>query len=469
MQRWRSCRAVWFVPGAAVLALGLLAPPRAAAQPPLLPAGGEFQVNTYTTQRQRLPSVGAYAKGSFIVVWPSNGSPETDTSSDSIQGQRYATDGSPQGAQFQVNSYTTGYQSNPSVAASADGDFVVVWAGPEIQAQRYASDGSPQGAEFQVNTYTTGLQTNPSVAADPDGDFVVVWHGNGSFGTDTSLFHTSIQGQRYASDGSTQGAQFQVNTYTTERQRFPVVAAEANGDFVVVWNSLGGYGTDTHSYSIQGQRYASDGSTQGAQFQINTYTTGSQHSAQMAMDADGDFVAVWDYNGPMDGDIFPRASLGQRFASSGSALGAEFHVNAYTTGDQGEPSVAKHPDGGFVVVWESVGSWGTDPSNFSIQGQLYASDGSTQGAQFQVNSYTTDVQQFPRVAVAADGDIVVVWHSLGSSGTDTSMESIHAQRYRPPIVAPALSPVAIAVLGAALILLGVAFARAYRSVKGRSS
>ena len=51
------------------------------------------------------------------------------------------------------------------------------------------------------------------MAAAPDGDFVVVWESNGSSGTDTSSW--SIQGQRYASNGSTLGAQFQVNTYTT--------------------------------------------------------------------------------------------------------------------------------------------------------------------------------------------------------------------------------------------------------------
>src|SRR5262245_39803235 len=74
----------------------------------------------------------------------------------------------------------------------------------------------PVGPQFQVNTYTTSFQQRPSVAADADGDFVVVWDvwdGIGSAGTDTSA--QSVQGQRYASDGTPQGGQFQVNTYTT--------------------------------------------------------------------------------------------------------------------------------------------------------------------------------------------------------------------------------------------------------------
>ena len=33
----------------------------------------------------------------------------------------------------------------------------------------------PLGPEFQVNSYTTNNQWFPSVAADDDGNFVVVW------------------------------------------------------------------------------------------------------------------------------------------------------------------------------------------------------------------------------------------------------------------------------------------------------
>jgi len=202
------------------------------------------------------------ANGDFVVVWTSSGSSGTDTSGNSIQGQRYTSNGSAQGAQFQVNTYTTSYQDSPKVATDADGDFVVVWissgssgtdtSGDSIQGQRYASDGSMQGAEIQINTYTTINQRDPSVAADADGDFVVVWCSTLS-GTDTN---GSAQGQRYASNGSTQGAQFQVNTYTTSGQCDPAVAADAGGDFVVAWESNGSAGTDTSFHSVQGQRFS---------------------------------------------------------------------------------------------------------------------------------------------------------------------------------------------------------------------
>ena len=85
---------------------------------------------------------------------------------------------------------------------------------------------------------------------------MVVWWSDGSGGTDTD--GSSIQGQRYNAAGSPQDSEFQVNTYTTNFQVAPAVARDADGDFVVVWESRGSGGTDTSLESIQGQRYLSD-------------------------------------------------------------------------------------------------------------------------------------------------------------------------------------------------------------------
>ncbi len=194
-------------------------------------AGSEFQVNTYTTSGQYQPKVAPDGAGGFVVVWPSDGSSGTDSDNRSIQGQRYDSDGSPAGSEFQVNSYTNGDQLYNEVASDGAGGFVVVWQSvgsggtdsddTSIQGQRFASDGSPVGSQFQVNTYTTNQQQFPVVGPDGGGGFVVVWASYGSGGTDSDL--DSIQGQRYASDGSPVGSEFQVNTYTTNRQTHPAV------------------------------------------------------------------------------------------------------------------------------------------------------------------------------------------------------------------------------------------------------
>jgi hypothetical protein len=348
-------------------------------------------------------------------VWTSSGSFGTDTSGYSIQSQRYASDGSPLGAEFQVNTAMTGKQFASSLAAAANGDFVVVWQdnvlvtgyfkADRLFGQRYASDGSPLGAEFQITTGTGTAANLPSVAAAPGGDFVVVWQSYAAAGTDT--YPWSIRGRRFASDGSAQGTEFQVNTYTTDHQVYPEVTAAPDGDFVVAW--LTTYVCDPQSEcedytpSIHGQRYASDGSAQGAEFQVNTYPI------------------------PENSGV-------------------------------GGPSVAATVDGGFLVAWSSAGSLGKDTSGWSIQGRRYASDGSAQGAQFQVNAYTTHNQVSPLVAPTAGDDFVAVWTSDGSFGTDTSNSSIQARRFGVLANAvPSLSPGAAAA-AAFLLLLAAGFA-----------
>ncbi len=122
-------------------------------------------------------------------------------------------------------------------------------SGTSIQGQRYASDGSSLGGEFQINTYTTDRQENASVVFDDVGDFIVVWDSAGSSGNDNSVL--SVQGQRYASDGSAVGDEFQINTYTTDSQQAPKIAVDSNGDYLAVWHSDGSNGTDNFGFSIQ--------------------------------------------------------------------------------------------------------------------------------------------------------------------------------------------------------------------------
>ena len=63
------------------------------------------------------------------------------------------------------------------------------------------------------------------------------------------------------------GPEFQVNSYTTNIQWAPKVAADGLGNFVVVWESET---QDAGGYGVFGQRFDPSGSPLGAEFQINS-------------------------------------------------------------------------------------------------------------------------------------------------------------------------------------------------------
>jgi hypothetical protein len=393
---------------AAVIVGTVAVPP--AARAGLLFDGSEFQINTFTTSGQYCTNGHAVARsadGNFVVVWSSY---YQDGDDNSVHAQRFAGTGAPLGTEFRVNTYTTSAQRLPAVASASDGSFVVVWNsngqdGSQfgVFGQRYDSAGMPVGTEFQINTYTTNFQSLPAVSMNDTGEFVVVWESIGQVGS------RSIQGQRFDGTGAADGMEFQVNSYTTSSQYHPAVSVNPDGSFVIVWGSSAGQ--DGSASSIRGLRFDSTGAPNGTEFSVNTYTTSYQNRPMVSSRGDGSFVVVWASFG-QDGSNF--GVHGQRFDAAGAALGTEFQVNTYTTASQYRPAVSVSGDGGFVVVWESYsqdGGSGYTPA--SVYAQRFNSAGSSVGAEFRVNTYTTDAQFYAQsVAVDAGGDFVVVWASV---------------------------------------------------------
>jgi hypothetical protein len=210
--------------------------------------GSEFLVNTTTNHAQHFKSISALDDGSYVVVWESWGQ---DGDEEGIIGQRFDSDWNKSGSEFQINTTISGDQLKPSISTLNDGSFVVVWesdgqdgSGLGIYGQRFDSSGVAQGSEFQVNTYTTNDQSEPSVTALTDGGFVVVWESNGQDGSGDGIY-----GQRYDAAGSAVGTEFQISTTTALEQSRPTVTALKDGSFIVSWDSDGQDGDMTGVYT----------------------------------------------------------------------------------------------------------------------------------------------------------------------------------------------------------------------------
>jgi hypothetical protein len=134
---------------------------------------------------------------------------------------------------------------------------------------------------------------------------------------------------------------------------------------------------------------------------------------EVAMDDNGDFLVVWrdlsrDMSmepGPAHTDIFAR-----RYDATGTALGKQFVVNNYTTGNQSEPEVVFIPgsnagaaSGSFAVVWS-----GTDSEYGGIFGNIVNGDDSLLLSMDIPLTSEADSQSAPSVA-ASDSGFVVVW------------------------------------------------------------
>jgi hypothetical protein len=316
----------------------------------------------------------------------------------------------PRGDEFQVDT-PSAPSTGGSVRTDAAGNFVVAWSSPGVDgdlrgivARRFDASGNPQGQPFLVNTYTTGTQHWASVAVNGSGEFVVVWQSRDQDGSYYGIF-----GQRYDAAGNPQGTEFRVTVATLLRQQAPSVGIAGDGRFVVVWY---GYTQGGAYRGIFSRRFDALGNPQGPDYMVSRNATYGA-APDVAMNASGEFVVAW------HGGLGPSDLRGRRFDADGSPLGAEFVIDS-GAGSPRRSSVGITADGAFAVAWER--------SFEDVWARAYDTAGAA-GAQMRVNSYTTNTQGAPALAMSDDGSFVVVWESRYQEGEGRG--GIYGQAFDP--------------------------------------
>jgi len=246
-----------------------------------LPLGAEFPVNTFTTGYQREPALAAGTSGAFVVVWESQ---NQDGDIAGVYGQRFDSAGAPAGSEFPVNTVTAKRQSAASIALALD-HFLVSWddgdgADVGVSARAFTADGTPLAPQFAVAS-PPGLHSGNAMAAAPDGTVLVVW-------TDSVTVPPQVWGQRYDGSGNLLGSAFQISTDLALGGYSPAVAADGLGHFIVAWIDNG--------VEIFAQRFDTAGTPVGPQLLVNfddpdlgDYV----YTPTVAADGAGNFAVVW--------------------------------------------------------------------------------------------------------------------------------------------------------------------------------
>jgi hypothetical protein len=364
----------------------------------------EFQVNTYTKLNQANAALAMDAEGNFVVVWSSYGQ---DDSSNGIFGQRFDPNCIPIGSEFQINTTTTGNQTEPAVAMDAAGNFIVTWQGPgpneeDIFARCFNSSGQPMGQEFLVNSHTKNRQLYPSIATSNTGKFIIVWENND---VDSGNNKISVSSQLYNFPDIKVGSEFTVDNKQYDC-RYPNVAINESGNFVVVWMQ------DRTANSIMARLYSTDGNPKTEPFEVTTTRFSSTTCPSVEMSPDGHFVITWDGdpNSASNDDIHARL-----YQPDGTSASEQLVVNITQEGAQQWPQVAMNNKGEFVIVWE--GESGFEDNGTDIFAQRYNSLGQPIGDEFQINTYVIDDQRYPVVALKDTGKFITAWQSYNQDGS----------------------------------------------------
>ncbi|WP_180957761.1 hypothetical protein [Neptunicoccus cionae] len=366
-------------------------------------AGDRFQNNTFSTGIQKYPESATLEDGSLVVTWMS---PDQDGDSNGIFAQRYSSSAQPQGAEFQVNTFTDGSQEKPAIVGLSDGGFVIAWAsapletqpelgqdgsGSGIYAQVFDAEGFAVGSEFLVNTVTRSNQGTPSLTAISDGGFMVNWSSRPLDGEEKEDSLYGAYGRVFEADGTATGPEFNFN----EVPQYPpsnVASTELeSGGFVAVWKA---------NRKLQGRILDEDGTPNGEIFRIDTDDGRINLDPEVVALEGGGFAVSWSTNYYK----YREYTSVQVFDETGQKVGMEYNPKShFHHSDSGYASIASLSDGGFVLVRHEGGA-----SRKAIFAETFSAEGKPLGDEIVV---ARDVSTLGLLSVvgAENKGFVVSW------------------------------------------------------------
>jgi len=357
----------------------------------------------------RRPQIAAVPTGGVIAVWD-----QTDRSlggidgSDDIWTRRADHENGWESSAARIDDLESADTFGAQIAVSDNGSAIIVFVHEETEgdpvedASLWAVHSSQTGAWEQellcINSTpgdpecrSSGIASNPRVAVDPEGNAVVVWEQSDGPDSDSSI----IFANRFAPGLGWSGASQIVDDVQTTAS--PHVAIDASGNAMVVWEQIDA----TERSSIWSRRLPSDrGPPESAQ-PLELNDDGDAFDPQIAIDRDGNAIAVWREQETEDGlfDI-----LSNRYdPSSGTWGNLPTRVATQNMGDAQPPQIAMTDDGNGIVVWAVSGGprEGVWSSRYSI--------GSGWGEAVSISAIGLGSVRHPRVAIDEEGNAIAVW------------------------------------------------------------
>jgi hypothetical protein len=176
------------------------------------------------------------------------------------------------------------------LAAQPNGDFVgVYWRFGDNEeigdayVRRLAANGQRLGSEQRINPERNTNQGPPAVATAPDGSFLVVWRSTLVAGT------SDILARRFSAQGQPLGKQFRVNNVHQIDQGWPVIASDAQGNYLIAWQSF----TPPYHWDIKGRLFRHDGTPVADEVRLNQVRQLWQFLPQVAFSPTGTVIAGW--------------------------------------------------------------------------------------------------------------------------------------------------------------------------------
>ena len=289
-------------------------------------------------------------------------------------------------------------------------------AGSEIEAGPELWIDGPDNVE-------PGTSRNfPDVAVDNNGRRIHVWIAYGE------VSRGDVFLRRFDAEGNPLEDPRLVNTTTDRDQWTTKVAAASDGSFLVIFDSYEEGPSGAYQDVVRSQAYDADGNTVGNEQLL------SANPIPGRLDVEAEVVALRAADGSAGGYVVVWASLNSSgsdtswgleaiMVSSTGVPGAQFQVPSDPPGSQQDPSVTELADGGFLVAW-------TEASQ--VWGRRFNAAGGPVGNDFVISTSFVAQKLNTSAAIGWDGRVLVVWADQEDTGTNA--REIYARLYDADLV-----------------------------------
>ena len=308
------------------------------------------QTNHISHQSTEFLDVSFLSDSSFVLL-------EKNLHSNKIYHKLYATNGD----SLDENFILEGNGISKVIVEATSSGTMVIWAesggdgsGYGIRAQKMGNNNNKVGSAIDINSFTIGDQSEPTVARINEQEFVVAWTSDKQDGYATGIFC-----QRIDEQGRKLGEELRVNSTLEGNQHGAHVTALEDGGFFITWTSE----TD-----VMGQRFDSLGNKIGIEQVLTMYSDGTQQHASIAQLADGKILVSYASNSSYDEDtrgmgVFTEVLDTIPFEISGLEVFGDIHAESLVGSQLNDKIIGSEGDDfldGAEGIDQLVGGMGDD-------------------------------------------------------------------------------------------------------------
>jgi len=276
------------------------------------------------------PQIAIGVDGNAIAIWR-----QVTNTKYSILANRYIS-GTGWAGPVLLETDDAGIAEAPQIAIDGNGNAIAVWRQitntmDSILANRYVS-GTGWGNAELLETEDSYAAFDPQIAINAHGNAVAIWAQNDAAGANI-FFNCYEVGTGWDGPGL-------LETDDAGAADYPQIAIGADSNAIAIWKQI----TNTQ-YSILANYYVSGTGLAGVEL-LETDDAGAAEFPQIALDVNGNAIAVWAQNTGVTVSIFANLYVSGTGWAGPVLLETDDANNAY------DPQIGFDASGNAVVVWQ---------------------------------------------------------------------------------------------------------------------